>query len=290
MANEIRLRRNNIAGTITDNPLSNVATTINSAGFVDLPVVDTTNHLILVLDPLETNGPAEIVRVTAHTNAATSLTVVRGAEGSAARTHVLGTTWFHGPVATDYDDLYTSGARPTVPYTGMKIYETDTVRNMLYTGTAWTQPELQFDPPYAGVRQTGAVTHTSSGNWQTIAMNTEDVDTDNMFTLGSPTRITFNRAGIYLVDGFFEFAGNVTGRRFIGIQINGAVGPTRGYNGTQTDSLTGQGVGMGIALALKFNAADFVELIGFQNSGGNLGYTPGTIHFTACWMGRGGNT
>lgn len=102
MANEIRLRRNNIAGTITDNPLAIGATTINSAGFADLPVVDATNHLILILDPLEVGGTAEIVRVTAHTAAATSVTVVRGQEGSVARSHVFGTTWFHGPVASDH--------------------------------------------------------------------------------------------------------------------------------------------------------------------------------------------
>lgn len=102
MANEIRLRRNNISGTITDNPLTIGATTINSAGFADLPVVDGTNHLLLILDPTEVGGTAEIVRVTAHTAAATSVTVARGVEGSTARSHVFNTTWFHGPAASDY--------------------------------------------------------------------------------------------------------------------------------------------------------------------------------------------
>src|SRR6202008_3829061 len=93
----------------------------------DLPVVNTTNHLILILDPLEVNGAAEIVQVTAHSAAATSITVVRGFENSVARTHILGTTWFHGPVASDYtlSDV-TSGTRPAVPYAGGLIYESDT--------------------------------------------------------------------------------------------------------------------------------------------------------------------
>lgn len=162
MANEIRLRRNNIAGTITDNPLTNVATTINSPGFVDLPTVDATNHLILILDPLETAGPAEIVRVTAHTAAATVVTVTRGAEGSAARTHSLGTTWFHGPVTTDWTEVLTSGTRPTVPYTGELLYETDTVRYSAYDGTTWRRQDAGGVLGYAQItaNQTGIATPT----------------------------------------------------------------------------------------------------------------------------------
>lgn len=129
MANEIRLRSNNMSGTITDNPLTNVATTINSASFVNLPTVTAVNHLILILDPLGTAGNPEIVTVTAHTAAASSVTVARGAEGSSARTHSLGTTWFHGPIVSDYN--YTdigalSTNRPANPTVGQMIYETDT--------------------------------------------------------------------------------------------------------------------------------------------------------------------
>lgn len=164
MANEIRLRRNNISGTITDNPLSNVATTINSPGFVDLPTVDATNHLILILDPTEVNGPAEIVRVTAHTAAASSVTVTRGAEGSAARSHILGTTWFHGPVAGDttLSDV-TSSTRPSVPYEGELIYETDTNKFVGFGGTDWAPRDAGGQIGYAQVTasQSGITAETA---------------------------------------------------------------------------------------------------------------------------------
>lgn len=137
MANEIRSRTNNISGAINDNPLTNVATTINAPLFADLPVINTTNHLILILDPLEIYGAAEIVMVTAHTAAATSVTVIRGAEGTVARQHALGTVWFHGPVASDWTLQVTSGTRPSVPYEGEQIYETDTHRPVHRDNTQW---------------------------------------------------------------------------------------------------------------------------------------------------------
>lgn len=129
MANEIRLRSNNISGTTTDNPLTAGATTINSPGFVDLPVVNTTNHLILILDPLEVAGQAEIVQVTSHAASSSSVTVVRGFDTTTPRQHNLGTTWFHGPVVSDYnftDIAALSTNRPANPVIGQLIYETDT--------------------------------------------------------------------------------------------------------------------------------------------------------------------
>lgn len=191
MANEIRLRSNNIAGTITDNPLTAGATTINSAGFVDLPVVDATNHLILILDPLEVGGTAEIVRVTAHTAAATSATVVRGQEGSSARSHVFNTTWFHGPVASDtaLSDV-TSGTRPSVPYTGELIYETDTGLYKSFDGSSW----VDLATPLSGAWTTWTPTlaNLTLGNGTVIARFTRIGRTIHfifVFTLGSTSAV-----------------------------------------------------------------------------------------------------
>ena len=151
MANEIRLRSNNQLGTITDNPLLIGATTINSPAFVDLPTVDTTNHLLLTLDPTETNGAAEIVRVTAHTAASSVVTVVRGAETTTPRQHPFGTTWYHGPVASDWTNLYTSGTRPTPAYEGQFIYETDTNKLMGFGGVDWAPRDAGGTLGYAEI-------------------------------------------------------------------------------------------------------------------------------------------
>lgn len=100
-----RIRSNNCFGTVTDNPLTNVATTLNSAGLANLAAVSGGDEAIITLDPNRVNGAPEIVRVTAHTGSATSATIDRGEFGTSAREHPQGTEWVHGPVAATSSDL-----------------------------------------------------------------------------------------------------------------------------------------------------------------------------------------
>lgn len=96
------LYANHLSGTTTDNPLSSGATTVNSAGFASLPVVGSPDTMWLVLDPTGVNGAPEIVQITAHTAAATSITVTRAQQSTTARSHPSGTSWV---VAVTKDDL-----------------------------------------------------------------------------------------------------------------------------------------------------------------------------------------
>lgn len=97
-----RLRANFQRGTITDNPLTSTATTINSAEFASLPAVVAPDTMALSLDYRSVGGAPEIVLVTAHAAAATSLTVTRGTEGTTARQHATATQWSHAPTAADF--------------------------------------------------------------------------------------------------------------------------------------------------------------------------------------------
>jgi hypothetical protein len=96
-------------GTITDNPLTNSATTVNSAAFATLPVIAAPDFMWLTLDPTSVAGTPEIVKITTHTNAATVCTIVRGQQtgqgGGAARQHLLSTKWAVAATANDLDDL-----------------------------------------------------------------------------------------------------------------------------------------------------------------------------------------
>lgn len=96
-----RLRSNFNNGTLSA-AATNVATTLSSAGFAALPVVAAPDVLFIVLDPQATAGNPEIVQVTAHTASATTVTVVRGQEGTIARAHASGVAWVHAPTGTDF--------------------------------------------------------------------------------------------------------------------------------------------------------------------------------------------
>ncbi len=102
MANEKRLRAGFLGGLVEDNPLAAATTTLTSGGLAAAPVVDSTNHLAIVLDPDGLFGAPEIAYITAHTAAAVTATVARGQEGTTARDHQRDMPWLHGPTTRDY--------------------------------------------------------------------------------------------------------------------------------------------------------------------------------------------
>src|SRR5206468_9825845 len=101
MANEKRVRTNFIGGNV-DVTLASGGTTLSSAALASAPVVDTTNHMAIILDPQGTGGTPEIAYITAHSSAATTATILRGQEGSSARSVTSGLKWAHGPTVRDY--------------------------------------------------------------------------------------------------------------------------------------------------------------------------------------------
>lgn len=131
-----RIRTDNVYGTTTDAPLAAGATTMNSAGLANLAAVSSA-HAIIILDPLRSAGAPEAVVVTAHTASATSATITRAAYGTSAREHAAGTLWVHAPTVEDFIRIVTASTRPSDPYEGQLIYETDTDRYSGYTGSAW---------------------------------------------------------------------------------------------------------------------------------------------------------
>lgn len=100
MANERRSRTNFVLGTLTT-AVGTTDTTLAGAAFASLPVIDATSHAAISLIDT-TNGVYEIVTVTAHTAAATSVTVLRAQEGSTAQTWAAGSTFVAAPTVRDF--------------------------------------------------------------------------------------------------------------------------------------------------------------------------------------------
>lgn len=283
-----RIRDNNVFGTTTDNPLTIGAAVMNSTELSLLSTVVAGDHAIITLDPLRVFGAPEIIVVTAHTVGASSATITRAAYGTVARAHPLGTQWVHAPVTEDVTKIVTSGTRPTDPYRGQKIFETDTNRYIgRTTADTWQQEGLFFDPPACRVTNSIAIA-TVDNVEKLLTFDTERFDTDSMHSTVSATdRITFNTPGVYSVRLDFEFPTNGTGYRY-GIIRLGGVTPIAFESKTASSVITG--VGFSIGTIYKFAAGDFVSASVFQNSGGALNINKSgnfSPEFSACWIGRG---
>lgn len=138
--------------------------------------------------------------------------------------------------------------------------------------TIYDPVDFLLAPPRAELRQLTAQTLTT-GVWTSITFDAEDLD-DNFVhtaqhdTVTNNSRFTAVYPGWYHCAGGVSFAANVTGRRGCRWAVNGV-----GLNGCEvllapTPSGVCQVPARGKLVFLNFN--DYVEIQGFQESGGNL--------------------
>lgn len=271
-----RIRSNNIFGSITDNPLTAGAALFNSPSLADMPAVTAGNHLIVTLDPLRQYGFPEIVMVTAHTASATVASIQRGMYGTTARTHPQNTFWAHAAVTNDFIEIVTSVTRPSDPYRGQTIFETDTDRivtrdssNTNWVRTGWTTANGR-----TGVRLRRVANQSIPNNGGAptpIIWDTEDFDSDNFIGPSSTTAtIPAGLGGVYTISVVIalQSAAVFGGRSFIDIQAGATtwrcpIVPS--FEGLTTASVT-------TALA----AADALSIALFQTSGGAVNVGPQT--------------
>lgn len=283
-----RVRTDNVFGTTTDNPLTNVATTLNSAGLTNLAAVSSA-HAVIILDPLRASGAPEVVIVTAHTASASSATVTRGAYGTSARQHASGTLWVHAPTREDFIQILTAATRPSDPFEGQLIYETDTDRYQTYTGSAWRMPH---NPPACRARRT--TTQSIADSSQTfVQFDASDLyDTDNMHdTVTNNTRITFNTAGLYEVGASVQLAAaaDYAGGVYSLLRLNGTTDITGFVFPTWTAA--GYSPLINLSTPYKFSAGDFLQVVVYHdnsaNAARNLTVGNGAPEFWATWVGVG---
>jgi hypothetical protein len=144
-------------------------------------------------------------------------------------------------------------------------------------------------PPMCRVHRAAALSHTSNGNFQAISFDTETfTQTDSgMWAVGTPTRITIQTAGLYLITGSFELANNATGVRGGDLILNGTTRLSYSFVTASNGSF-----GSAFALAATYSLAvgNYVEMRAYQNSGGNLAYgtqdTGQFFHLSATWLGQ----
>lgn len=115
-----------------------------------------------------------------------------------------------------------------------------------------------------------ATTNQSIANetYTKLTFSAEEFDTDAIFDISSPTRLTVKTAGIYRISGYCAFVFNTTGVRKILIRQSGSailcllnVMPV-----TISNTLTTMMVETTVDMAVN----DYVEMEVWQNSGGAL--------------------
>lgn len=130
-----------------------------------------------------------------------------------------------------------------------------------------------------------------TATWGAIPFDSESWDTASMHSNSTNnTRVTAPDAGLYVVEGVVCFAAHATGLRLAGLRVNGsgATGPAWGTN--YTNALpTPFPSHVPISAIIKLAVGDYVELVGWQSSGGNLNLfnENGDNHLAVKWVGQG---
>ena len=95
---------------------------------------------------------------------------------------------------------------------------------------------------------------------------TEDTDPDGMFSAGAPSKITIAVAGTYLITVTLKWGIDADGERQIQVFKNtGEIARTTG-----SGSLSGNYVTQTISFLYPLAVSDYLEVKGYQSSGGNL--------------------
>lgn len=136
-------------------------------------------------------------------------------------------------------------------------------------------------PIFVGKQTVGQVVATSTN--ANVALDSETVDSYNGHsTVTNNDRYTAQVAGWYLVIGMINYPTNATGRRANQFEVNGTVVQTA--EGTVNPNAS---TGNLNAALLFLNVGDWVGMVAFQSSGGNLTLTTSTPtqSFMAClWV------
>lgn len=150
---------------------------------------------------------------------------------------------------------------PTTRATGdlitAAIWNADIVDNLVFLGKA------------ARVYNSGSSQALSNNTFTAIAFNAESYDTDAIHDNASNnTRLTCKTAGKYQIYGRVVFAGSTVNQRAARIRLNnsGDLDYDERNGASSGTELTPVSVFTEYQLAVN----DYVELLGWQNSGGNL--------------------
>lgn len=143
-----------------------------------------------------------------------------------------------------------------------------------------------LNPPLFVGTQTASQS-VNSGSWTTITLDTTQVDSYGGHSNSvNNSRYTAQVPGMYAVCGVTAFNTNTSGVRGARIHLNGSVV----QGGAQmTVPATSSGTGLTTPVrSIRLNAGDYLEVAGWQSSGGSLSTITAsdiTSALWVCWIG-----
>lgn len=135
MAYEYRHSINGFYGQLTAD-LAAASTTIVNSAFATLPTITGTAEFIPITISDETLRLIEVVWVTAHATGSSTVTVVRGREGTTARLWLTGTRFAQADLSRDGMPVYNSGSIPSDLSVGARFVLADTGAVQMKSSTA----------------------------------------------------------------------------------------------------------------------------------------------------------
>lgn len=137
-------------------------------------------------------------------------------------------------------------------------------------------------PEFVGLQN--SVQSVPSATWTALTLDAEQLDSYNGHSTSSNTsRYVVQVAGWYTVCGVYATAANATGFRAARIQVNGS--PVLGA-ATYAPSASGT-VEMGVVTptrSIQLAVSDYVEVAGYQSSGGALNTVLDVDMRTGLWL------
>lgn len=175
-----------------------------------------------------------------------------------------------------------------MPYVAPATVVTATTITSAWGNSVKAATDYLANPPACRVYNNAAISLATTGVAQALTFNTEREDTANLHSIVTNTsRITVPDAGRYIFDASVEFAGNATGIRQLFFRINGTLI-------FAADSRINAGAGIGTQINLSrgvvLAAADYVEVLARQDSGGALNINASSAYspeFGCVWVGNG---
>lgn len=187
----------------------------------------------------------------------------------------------HGPIGPTGSGGYvicTSTTRPGSPTAGEHIYETDTGREYVWTGSAWSYRTGGTNPTYARAYRSSA--YNAPGGWSTIDLDGESYDYGNNHTAAGGYIVPETR--LYDLSARVRINANNDPQQFvIGLAIAGVDAQISGGEITGHSMVGGENFALVLSTSMPLNVGDSVKL---QVYNGQSGVCPVTASSLDTWM------